>query len=135
MSTASSNYFGMSFVEFGASFAELASFSFLRRVTQLDRVDTFGRTALHIAAQGGRTNALREILGRPIDVDSRDSGGQTALHHAALSGKVGVTTTGWTRVFTRSSTFFHVGYVAGFQTDSATAGRLVCAPCRPDRAR
>lgn len=55
---------------------------------QLDLVDVSGRTALHVATQEGRVNALREILGRSVDIDARDENGEAALHRAARSGQV-----------------------------------------------
>ncbi|CAB1110917.1 unnamed protein product [Ectocarpus sp. CCAP 1310/34] len=56
--------------------------------TELDLTDAAGRTALHVASQDGKVNALGELLGRSVNVDAKDAMGETALHYAAYSGKV-----------------------------------------------
>lgn len=55
---------------------------------QLDLVDASGKTAMHVATQDGKINALMEMLGRSVNVDARDAAAETPLHSAARSGKV-----------------------------------------------
>lgn len=52
--------------------------------------DTFGRTALHLAASVGRANVVKWLLKRKqININARDfESGYTALHRSIFYGKI-----------------------------------------------
>ena len=51
-----------------------------------DREDRYGKTALIVAAEIGRTNIVRLLLARGAEVNARDQWLETALHYASLNG-------------------------------------------------
>jgi ankyrin repeat protein len=51
-------------------------------------VDELGRAPLHIAAAGGTSEGLKEMLRTGIDPNAQDDNGWTALHFAAQAGSV-----------------------------------------------
>ncbi|CAM9734777.1 unnamed protein product, partial [Choristocarpus tenellus] len=61
---------------------------YLLHGVQIDAEDSTGRTALHVAAQNGQTEALKELLCRSVDVNALDTFGCTPLHNSAYSDKV-----------------------------------------------
>ena len=53
--------------------------------------DNGGLTPLHVAAQAGREEVVRELITKyKCPVDCADSAGYTPLHKAAIGGHVGV---------------------------------------------
>ena len=59
----------------------------LKNGADINAVDGFGRTALHVAAWEGHTDTVRELLGSGADVNARADGFVwTVLHMAAEGG-------------------------------------------------
>ena len=48
--------------------------------------DRYGKTALIVASEIGRTNIVRLLLARGAEADARDHWSETALHYASLNG-------------------------------------------------
>jgi ankyrin repeat protein len=55
-----------------------------------DLADASGFTALMAAAKQGRTDLVRELVGRVYDLESKDTGGRSALCYAIASGRMEV---------------------------------------------
>ncbi|KAI1820388.1 ankyrin repeat-containing domain protein [Xylaria intraflava] len=58
----------------------------LVEVTDVDKQDRFGRTALHWAVENGHLQIVKLLEGKKANLNSQDSSGQTALSRAAWRG-------------------------------------------------
>ncbi|XP_030851399.1 ankyrin repeat domain-containing protein 36B-like isoform X3 [Strongylocentrotus purpuratus] len=59
----------------------------ISRGCELDKVDTYGCTALHKAiAPDGHVEAVRALIGEGCDVDGQDGNGNTCVHEGAMKG-------------------------------------------------
>ncbi|KAI8514582.1 Unconventional myosin-XVI [Branchiostoma belcheri] len=50
----------------------------------------YGKTALHVASENGRTGVVKLLIQHGADVGARDKNGRTALHVASVNGQTGV---------------------------------------------
>ncbi len=56
--------------------------------TTISAPDAMGRTPAHVAAEAGRTNALRALHDLKADISASDKKGCTPLHAAAMTGQI-----------------------------------------------
>ena len=57
--------------------------AFLSQGADVNANDKFGRRPLHLAAQGGRTEAAKFLIEKGADVSAKSSDGYTPLHHVS----------------------------------------------------
>ena len=54
---------------------------------EVDCIDEYGRTAVHIASRNGQLESLKSLIELKCDVNIADKNGETALHLAAKNGQ------------------------------------------------
>src|SRR5213594_1727961 len=62
----------------------------IKRGASVDAADSFGTTALMLAARAGSVPSVDALLKAGAKVDAADHPGNTALMHAAIGGNLGV---------------------------------------------
>ena len=53
----------------------------------VDCVDEYGRTAIHVAARNGQLEPLKSLIELKSNINVKDKNGETALHLAAKHGQ------------------------------------------------
>jgi len=54
---------------------------------EVDSVDEYKRTAVHIAARNGQLESLKSLIDLKADINFKDKNGETPLHLAAKNGE------------------------------------------------